>query len=78
MKTAVSIPDDLFERAEELAEYRGVSRSDLYTAALRQYVDRERGDWVTSQINEVCDEMDSETDKFVEEAARRTLREQSW
>jgi metal-responsive CopG/Arc/MetJ family transcriptional regulator len=38
MKTAVSIPDPLFEQAEELAERLHVSRSELYAAALRALV----------------------------------------
>jgi metal-responsive CopG/Arc/MetJ family transcriptional regulator len=39
MKTTVSIPDDLFQRAEKLAERLEVSRSALYAAALRALVD---------------------------------------
>ena len=35
VKTAVSIPDDVFEAAERLATERNVSRSELYAAALR-------------------------------------------
>jgi hypothetical protein len=38
VKTAVSIPSDLFERAEALAKERGVSRSELYAQALRQLI----------------------------------------
>jgi len=35
MKTAISIPDDLFATAEQLAARFGVSRSELYVTALR-------------------------------------------
>jgi metal-responsive CopG/Arc/MetJ family transcriptional regulator len=38
VKTAVSIPDDLFERADRVAARRGVSRSRLYAEALEMFV----------------------------------------
>jgi metal-responsive CopG/Arc/MetJ family transcriptional regulator len=38
MKTAISIPEQLFEAAEQFARGRGMSRSELYTTALRQYL----------------------------------------
>ena len=38
MKTAISIPDRLFEEAEELARRLRVSRSELYATALRAFV----------------------------------------
>jgi metal-responsive CopG/Arc/MetJ family transcriptional regulator len=34
MKTAVSIPDDLFHKADELANRMGKSRSEVYRDAL--------------------------------------------
>jgi metal-responsive CopG/Arc/MetJ family transcriptional regulator len=46
METAVSIPDEVFEAAEQLARRRNMSRSELYTAALRAMLvdDAEVGD----------------------------------
>ena len=38
MKTAISLPDDVFESADELAEQMGVSRSRLYATAVAEYV----------------------------------------
>jgi predicted transcriptional regulator len=37
-KVAISIPDDLYERADRVAERVGVSRSELYSRALREYL----------------------------------------
>lgn len=42
MKTAISIPDDLFEAAERLREQTGASRSALYAEAIRAHLDRGR------------------------------------
>jgi len=53
MKTAVSIPDRVFQSAEKLAARLGVSRSQLYANALAALVEKHREDIVTSQLNEL-------------------------
>lgn len=53
MKTAISIPDRVFDSAEQLAARLGVSRSQLYTKALAALVDRHREDLITSRLNEI-------------------------
>lgn len=53
MKTAVSIPDRVFQSAEKLAARLGVSRSELYARALAALVEKHREDVVTAQLNEV-------------------------
>jgi metal-responsive CopG/Arc/MetJ family transcriptional regulator len=42
VKTAISIPDAIFEEAERLAKNRGLSRSELYTKAITEYLDGNR------------------------------------
>jgi metal-responsive CopG/Arc/MetJ family transcriptional regulator len=53
MKTAVSIPDRVFQSAEKLAARLGVSRSELYAKALASLVEKHREDLITTQLNEV-------------------------
>ncbi len=53
MKTAVSIPDRVFESAEKLAARLGVSRSQLYAKALASLVEKHREDLITSRLNEI-------------------------
>ena len=53
MKTAVSIPDRVFQSAEKLAARLGVSRSDLYARALVSLVERHREDLITERLNEI-------------------------
>jgi predicted transcriptional regulator len=53
VKTAISIPDHIFEAAEQLARRRGQSRSELYSAAIASYLDQYRQDGVTERLNEV-------------------------
>jgi predicted transcriptional regulator len=52
MKTAVSIPDDIFAEAEKLAQTLELSRSALYAKALKEMLERIRDDAITAQINE--------------------------
>ena len=58
MKIAVSIPDELFQRAEAAAKREGLSRSGLYSRALASYLAAEGDpddDPVTSKLNEMAD-----------------------
>ena len=78
MKTAVSIPDDVFRDAERLARRTRKSRSQLFSDALREYVARHAPDDVTDSMNRVCDELGQATDGFVSSAARRVLERSEW
>lgn len=78
MKTAVSIPDDVFEKAERLARRMKKSRSELFSRALAEYVARHAPDHVTEAMNQVCAEIGSEPDPFRSVAARRTLERVEW
>jgi metal-responsive CopG/Arc/MetJ family transcriptional regulator len=78
MKTAVSIPDEVFEKVERLARRERKSRSEVFSAALREYVARHAPDEITESINEVCDKLDDQTDTFVRTAARRVLEKTEW
>jgi metal-responsive CopG/Arc/MetJ family transcriptional regulator len=78
MKTAVSIPDEVFEKAERLAKREQRSRSEVYSAALREYVARHSSDEVTEAMNAVYDKIEQPADSFVSEAARRVLESSEW
>ena len=51
MKTAISIPDDVFREADRAAERLGLSRSQLYARAMRQFLEHQGDDPVTSAID---------------------------
>ncbi len=59
MKTAISIPDEVFEQAERAAQRLGVSRSELYSTAVKEFVERYRQANLTEQLNEVYSEASS-------------------
>src|SRR5438093_6767016 len=79
MKTAISIPDDVFQAAERLAKRQKKSRSQLYAEAVRQYTARHSPDEITDAINRSLDDAgEDENREFVAEAARRTLINTEW
>ena len=78
MKTAVSVPDALFEQVDRLARRSHRSRSEVYSAALREYMARHAPDEVTEAIDQVVAELDEAAESFAGEAARRTLGAAEW
>jgi len=78
MKTAVSIPDDVFEDAERLASRLQTSRSQLYARALSEFVARHDDDQVTSAMNQVIEEVGGEVDDFTRRAGQQALRRVEW
>jgi hypothetical protein len=80
MKTAVSVPDDVFQKAERLARNAGRSRSEVYSTALREYVARHAPDEVTDAVNKVIGELgeDAGSRSFTATAAIRTLEASDW
>jgi len=78
MKTAVSLPDELFEKVERLARRTRKSRSEVFSAALREYVARHAPDEVTETMYAVCDRIGDKPDSFVARAGRRVLEKSEW
>lgn len=58
VKTAVSIPDQLFADAEAVARRLGVSRSKLYAWALEQFLAQQETDPVTAKLDELAEEFE--------------------
>jgi metal-responsive CopG/Arc/MetJ family transcriptional regulator len=80
MKTAISLPDELFHAVERLVRLSKRHRSEVYADALREYVARHSQDEVTQSLNRVLKQMDApaQEDRFIAEAARRVLAERDW
>jgi len=78
MKTAVSVPDTVFERAEKLARRMRKSRSQLYSDALSEYVARHDPATVTAALDALYEAEDSGSDRFVRQSARRVFRSTDW
>jgi len=78
MKTAVSIPNDVYDSAEKLVRQLGTSRSKLYTQALKSYLKKRRGAAITRRLNEVYKDVDSSLDPVIRELQARSLPTEKW
>lgn len=66
MKTAISLPDDTFNDAERYAKTHGLTRSELYATAVREYLERRERENLIARINAVCAEVDTSLDPALE------------
>ena len=80
VKTAISIPDAIFEEAERLAKIRGWSRSELYSNAVSAYVNSERFLGVREKLDAVYgqDVDESAVDPLLAMAQARSLTKEKW
>jgi metal-responsive CopG/Arc/MetJ family transcriptional regulator len=78
VKTAVSIPDKVFRKAEALAKSLEISRSELYTNALANFVAERDEARVTERLNEVYASQSSALDPVIEKLQFLSLPVERW
>jgi metal-responsive CopG/Arc/MetJ family transcriptional regulator len=78
MKTAVSLPDDLFSLAETAARRLRISRSQLYATALTEYLNRELTDATTERLNEVYSRHHAKVDPLLNAAQLASIEPETW
>lgn len=78
MKTAISIPDSVFEAAEKFANRVGVSRSQLYTKAVKEFLKEHQSESVTKKLNEVYSEESSCLDHADHNLQYSSLQKDEW
>ena len=78
MKTAISLPDEVFASADALAERMGLSRSELYATAVAEYVAKHRDQDVTARLNDVYAEEPSGLDSALRSAQARSVGRSEW
>jgi len=80
MKTAISIPDVLFEAADRVASRLGISRSELYRRALKKFLEERSHQVIRERLDEVygTDSDDGRLDPAVEFAQLESLPEDDW
>lgn len=78
MKTAVSIPNELFESAEGFARRMEMTRSELYARALREYLSEHRGEGITDRLDEVYGAEEGDLDPALARLQQSSLPEDEW
>jgi len=78
METTISLPNEVFQKAEEAAAALGISRNELYAAALLQYLREKGDDEITERLNQVYTETDSEMDDLSQQLQIVSLPMEQW
>lgn len=82
MKTAISIPDDLFVLAENTAKKLGIPRSQLFAKALEEFIQKYSKEKITEKLNEVysnpLNRNESITPHVSVSNLRKSLENDSW
>ena len=78
MKTAISIPDPVFKKADKLAKRIGVSRSELYARAVETFINSYDSDHVRSALNALYDSQPSELDPVLSSLQNLALTKEEW
>jgi hypothetical protein len=79
MKTAISLPDKLFHKADQLAKQQGLSRSELYARALEDYVEKQFSkETLLENLNRVYGEDPGELDPAFRAVVRRMFEDNEW
>lgn len=78
MKTAISIPDELFAQAEAFVRARGLTRSELFQRAVYEYLESQRTDFVREELNRVYGAESSPLDTSAERAQAEILPPEKW
>ena len=78
VKTAVSLPDELFELAEATARRLGVSRSELYAKAIAEYVKQQQGQAITERLNDIYSRRPAKLDEELLRAQLQSVEKDHW
>ncbi len=76
MKTAISLPDELFASADSLAKRMRVSRSELYATAVAEFVAKHRSKDITARLDAVYADLSGEIDPALRRAQARSVAEE--
>ena len=78
MKTAISIPDTIYNSAEKLAKRLGKTRSELYVQAIRSYIAKHQNDDVVKKLNEIYSSDNNHLDPELNKMQSRTIFKEKW
>ncbi len=78
MKTAISIPDSVFNAAEMVAKKLNISRSEFFTKAVSEYIERHQENHITEALNRVYSQEDSSIDPKILQLQSSSIEDESW
>ena len=78
MKTAISIPDLVFNKAEQYSKINGLSRSELFTIAIKQYVEANKLNDITEKLNSIYSKEPNGVEKEISNMQTTSVFTEQW
>jgi ribose 5-phosphate isomerase RpiB len=78
MKTAISVPNDVFELSERLAKKLKVSRSQVFAMGVKKLAEDHDEEDLIANINKVCEKVDTSADSVLFKMAMLSLPKEEW
>ena len=78
MKTAISLPDQVFEAADRMAQRLGIKRSQLFQRAVVRYLKEQRLDRVTEILDQVYCREESRLDEVLRALQAASIEREEW
>lgn len=79
MKTAISLPDELFNAAERVAKALGLSRSELYQRAIAKFIQSQSDEAITENLDRIYHEQEEcLLDPVLDRLQRASIAREDW
>lgn len=78
MKTAISVPDSVFEAAEQLAHQLGLSRSELYAKAVEEFIRAHKNQGITEKLDEIYGQNSASIDPELIQLQLASIPKEEW
>ncbi len=78
MKTAISIPDEIYFAADHLAKRLGMSRSEFYSKAVSNFITAHQNEAVTKSLDKIYEKESSSIDPFINLIQLRSISREDW
>jgi metal-responsive CopG/Arc/MetJ family transcriptional regulator len=81
MKTAISIPDSLFNDAEVTAKQLGLARSQLYVKAIKEFIEHHNKEKITEKLNKLYEKQNNSENALIDvgiDSLRKATENDTW
>ena len=78
MKTAISIPDNIFKKVEKTAKKMGLTRSRFFTIAVEEFIENHNPSQITDKLNSIYESENSEIDQIFFAMQVQSIDKEVW
>lgn len=78
MKTAISVRDSLFQKAEKYAKDAKMSRSQLFSNAVEEYLAKREKEDLIAKINRACEKVDTSLEPAIRQYQSQNIKREKW